>query len=435
MAGLAAGYSARRLGIPFLICEKSGLAGGNCRTFDHNGFRFDSGAHRLHDRDGEATRLLASLLGDRLRLVGVPSRIYHRGQFLAFPLKVRDVAEKLGWPFLLKAGGELLAACCRRKSPADDFAARQRRNYGPTLAGLFLLNYTEKLWGMPAERLSTEISGSRLQGLDLAMFIREAFLPAGSRSRHLEGFFYYPDQGIGAVSEALARGCGGANVRTGAEIGRVFHGQRRIRAVEIKGGERIACAALLNSIPLERFLRLLEPPPPAEVRQAAAALAFRQLALVALFLNRESVTPAATIYFPDPGFPFTRVYEPKNRCPRMAPPGKTSLVAEIPYSPGDALESMTDERLVEMARSRLAGCGLIEEREVQDVCVRRLDDAYPVLEKNVADRRRAIFSYLDGFRNLKTVGRCGTFRYLHLHDLLPGSARAIGELWTRGAVS
>lgn len=428
VAGLAAGCAARRAGLPFRIFERTGQAGGNCVTFSQDGFRFDSGAHRLHDRDPEATGQLQRLLGSSLRRIHVPSQIYYREKFITFPFKVGDLAEKLGWPFLLRATGEVLLSHLRRPNAAADFASAEERNYGRTMAGLFLLNYSEKLWGLPCEQLAVEAAGSRLQGLKITTFLREALFPASATARHLEGPFYYPDNGIGAVSASLADACGAMNIRTNADIRRVFHDGRRIRAVETGSGERFECSAALSTIPLDRFLRMLVPLPPPEVLAAAASFRFRQLALVALFLNRETVTRAATIYFPDSILPFTRVYEPKNRSALMAPLGQTSLVAEIPYSPGDQFEYMEDERLSEIVRSHLVRSGLIAECDVTAAGVRRLADAYPVLEKGVEEKRREIFSYLAGFANLKTIGRCGTFRYLHIHHLLPEAARAVKEM-------
>ncbi len=434
IAGLAVGLAARREGMPFGVFEKEKRTGGNCVTFQHEGFRFDSGAHRFHARDKAVNRQMEHLLGNRLRRMNVPSRIRYRDDYLVFPFVVGDVAAKLGWSFLFKAAGEILAARLRRSGPKPDFASRQKRKYGPSLAGLFLLNYSEKLWGLPGERMSTEIAGNRLQGLSAGTFLKETLLPANRFTAHLEGAFCYPDGGIGAISDALAAACGTDAVRTGAEVSRIRHDGRAVHAVEIKGGETFPCLAVVSTLPLDRFLRLLDPPPPDEVL-AAAGFRYRQLALVALFLDRESIMQAATLYFPEPQFPFTRVYEPRNRSSLMAPPGKTSLVAEIPYFAGEPFERMADDRLVDMVIARLADAGLMAKRDVLGACVRRLADAYPVLEKGVEDRRRVVMAYLGRFANLKASGRNGTFRYLHIHNLLADAGRVVSELRSRAAAS
>ncbi len=50
-AGLALGYYAKKHEIPFTLYEARDTPGGNCTTFRHGEFLFDSGAHRLHDRE------------------------------------------------------------------------------------------------------------------------------------------------------------------------------------------------------------------------------------------------------------------------------------------------------------------------------------------------------------------------------------------------
>ena len=77
-AGLALGYYARKNGFPFTIYEADATLGGNAVTFEHEGFLYDSGAHRFHDRLPLITREIQGLLGSELESVHVPSRIVHR---------------------------------------------------------------------------------------------------------------------------------------------------------------------------------------------------------------------------------------------------------------------------------------------------------------------------------------------------------------------
>ena len=60
-AGLAVGYYARKNSLDFTIYEANNHIGGNCITFRHGDFLFDSGAHRLHDKDVEITEEIKSL--------------------------------------------------------------------------------------------------------------------------------------------------------------------------------------------------------------------------------------------------------------------------------------------------------------------------------------------------------------------------------------
>jgi hypothetical protein len=56
-----------------------------CRTLSHGARRYDSGAHRFHDRDREVTRDVVALLGDELIQINAPSAIWDRGHFVDFP--------------------------------------------------------------------------------------------------------------------------------------------------------------------------------------------------------------------------------------------------------------------------------------------------------------------------------------------------------------
>ena len=63
-AGLALGFFAKKKSIQFKIFEKSTQVGGNCKTLTVGDFKFDTGAHRLHDKYDEVTEMIKNLLKD-----------------------------------------------------------------------------------------------------------------------------------------------------------------------------------------------------------------------------------------------------------------------------------------------------------------------------------------------------------------------------------
>jgi protoporphyrinogen oxidase len=139
---------------------------------------------------------------------------------------------------------------------------------------------------------------------------------------------------------------------------------------------------------------------------------------VALFLDRPQVTANASLYFPDPTIPFTRLYEPKNRSLSMSPPDRTSLVAEIPCQSGDRMWDRPDSELIDAVRRPLVRLRLVEEADIQDAVVVRLPSVYPVLEESSTRKRQTLLSSLDRFSNLSVTGRNGLFLYTHIHDQL-----------------
>jgi protoporphyrinogen oxidase len=424
-AGLAAGHYARKRGCSFTIFEKRSRTGGLCVTLERNGWRFDSGAHRFHDKIPEVTAELKALLGPDLRRINVPSKIYDNGRFVNFPLTPVNLVGQLGHRIFFRAGREILLARLRRPSSYPSFHHFAIRTYGRTLAGRFLLNYTEKLWGVPCERLSPRAAGERLRGLRLRTFLSEAAWQRRRRAPHLEGSFYYPRSGIGEVTGKLAGSCGEENIRTAAAITGIHHDGQRIIAIEVNGRERVKVDEVISTLPLDHFLSILTSPPPTDIAVAGRKLRFRGLVLVALFLSKESITPYATIYFPHDNIPQTRIYEPKNRSREMSPEGRTSLVAEIPCWPDDDLWSLKDSQLVETMKSQAFRLGWMRESNVLDAEVIRIPYAYPVLEAGYEHSVETIRGYLGRFRNLKLLGRNAAFRYEWIHNMMDSAREAI----------
>ena len=419
VAGLAAGFYARQRGLPATVYEAQARPGGLCVTHAHDGFLFDSGAHRLHDKDPEITRDVQALLGESLRPVDRPSVIFDGGRLMRFPFRLTDVLRHLGPRATARGALDLAAArMAPRGHEQESFASLAVRRYGRTLAERFLLGYTRKLWGLPCESLSSRASGERLRGLDLRQFLVDTLFGRGRDRRGADGAFHYPVRGIGMLTEALARGCGPGGVRTGAEVRRLFHDGTNVTAIEVAGVGRIAVDAVASTLPVEQLLARMDPAPPDGILRLAQGLSYRNLVLVALFLRKESVTTAATVYFPDPRVPFTRVTEPRNRSEAMSPAGHTSLVAEIPCGSEDAAWGAEDAELVGLVRKHLEGIGWVRGGEIVGSKVVRLRHAYPVLSLDVERSVAKILRHLDGLGNLAVVGRNARFEYGWLHDML-----------------
>ncbi len=436
IAGLSAGYFLRLHSVPFTIYEAKPYVGGNCITFSCGEFRFDSGPHRLHTEDEGVTSLVKSLLGSSLHEVHSPNQVYYKGRFVDFPFSLFSFARDLGLAEFARAAYAYLRS---RSSggKSNDLRSFALSTYGKSIAERFLLNYSSKLWGVSPELLSATLASTRLKGLG----VRSVLTEAGRRSGkdHREGKFYYPSGGIGKIVDVLAAHCGRSNIVLESRITEMHHNGSRITSI-VANGKGIPVDGVISTLPLPHFIRMPCPPAPAEILESARHLVFRHVLLVGLLLKRPAVTSNATIYFPSREFIFTRIYEPRNRCPTMAPAGHTSLVAEIPFG-GRAHSSLikvikTDgvfapcdqRRVTERVISDLVKVGLLQCEDIADMVVVKMEDAYPVILTDTHARRALIHRYLDRFENLKLIGRGGTFRYTSIHHVLRDSRDAINAL-------
>ena len=178
------------------------------------------------------------------------------------------------------------------------------------------------------------------------------------------------------------------------------------------------------------MLRMLDPAPPDALRQLAERLSFRSLVLVVCFVRRPSVTRAATVYFPERRVPFTRLYEPKNRHPDMAPADQSSLCVEVPCRRGDATWSAPDAELARDVDAELVRFGWLKPAEIFDHAVLRMANAYPVLERGIEALLLPIFRFFERFENLTLSGRNGRFAYSHVHDQLRSAKDLVRRLDT-----
>lgn len=430
-AGLASGWYARRAGRECRLYEAADEVGGNTRTLSMGPFRYDTGAHRFHDKIPEVTEEVKGLLGEELRRIDVPSQIYWRGRWIDFPLAPFDLAAKLPWSVLARAVGENLAVRALPSEEPGSFREMALGRYGRTLAREFLINYTEKLWGRPCEELVPEVAGGRLEGLDLRTFLLELVGGRRRRVRHLDGSFYYPKSGYGAIAEAIAEEIGRERISCGTPVTAIRHDEGRVREIVLDGERVRPVEEVISTLPCTLAVRLMEPAAPEPVRAAADRIDFRHLRLVVLALDRPQFTENASVYFPDPAFPFTRIYEPKNRSSDLAPPGKTALVVEVPVSREDQIWKLEDDTLRDRVVGQLADEELIDPGQVGRHECRRVPFAYPVLDLAYRDRLDRISGFLDGFDNLELVGRGAEFRYRHTHELLQDARSTIEHLLPR----
>lgn len=443
-AGLTTGYYAKKYGLPnFTIFEAGEHAGGNCRTIkikavdcrysflQREDFRFDTGAHRFHDKDPQVTAEVKSLLGDALLQVAAPSEIFFEGEFYRFPLLLSDLVQKLETKTLLRIASEKLYN--RHRKQADNFAEFAINQYGQTLAERFLLNYSEKLWGEPTHKLSTAISGNRLKGLDLWSFLRSTVLGAPQNPTHLDGSFFYPKYGIGMISDKLCEFIGDEHIKLNHRINRLIHKDGRIESIIVDNGAEqeyieVPVSTVINTLPLTLSIRMLEPPPPPELRAVAETIKYRHLLLCVFCLNRDAFSPNASIYFPSEEFPFTRLYEPKNRSRYMAPKGQTVIVLELPCYNEDAVWNMPAATLQTEVWSALQRVKPIPQEEIIHTQIYKLPFAYPVLEVGFEENVARLVAYFETFENLYLTGRSSLFRYLHLHDLFKAGKEVIEQI-------
>jgi len=415
-AGLASAYYAKKNGIKFIVYEASDSFGGNCQTIKYNNFFFDTGAHRLHDKDHETTKLFKDLLKERLRKIHIPSQIYRDEKFIDFPLSPFGLFNFLGPVIFIKEALTIIFNSFKSKSKIKNFEDFAVNKFGKKIAHLFLLEYSNKLWGLHTSNLSTIISGNRLKGLSIYTLVLEMVFGKKRKTKHLDGSFYYPDYGIGVLFDELINHCGELNFLSKSKVTRINHSENNINSIVINNQDCHNINHLVSSMPLGIFIESMNPLPPNEILNISRSIKFRNVILVCFFLNKEKINNNGSMYFPDKKYLFTRIYEPKNRSTNMSPNNKTSLIVEIPCFKNDDIWVMDQNELIDKIKDNLIDLKFFTNNHIIHSNIYKISNAYPILELNFEKKIKKIFDYLSRFKNLNVTGRNGLFAYTHIHD-------------------
>jgi len=416
-AGLSVAYFARKKGHDICIYEGSSTIGGNCRTIKMGEYRFDTGAHRFHDKIPSITEEIKKLMGDDLKKVNAPSKIYFNGRMIDFPLSFSSVIKNLKISEILKIVAENIFNIFKTNVEHKNFEELAHAKYGPTLSNLFLINYTEKLWGARANELQTTISGNRLKNLNMLSMIIEMIIK-NRKVKHLEGSFYYPKYGYGSIFDSIAKQIDYENINLNSKVKKIYHEDKKIKEIEFESGKIMEVKYVVNTLPINSIIQMLDPLPNENLIENAGNLKFRNLKICLLELDFPKLSNYASIYFPDEYLSITRIYEPKNRSLQMAPKDKTSLAIEIPYTQGDRISILTDNEVIDMVKRTLIKEKLFKDSDVLDNRLIDIKNAYPILKVNEKGTIGELVSFLQSFSNQKLIGRNVEFDYLHTHNIM-----------------
>jgi protoporphyrinogen oxidase len=442
-AGLTAALELVRHGKRPLVLEKDAIVGGIARTESYKGYGFDMGGHRFYTKSEFVNRLWRDLLGDEFLRRPRLSRIYYRRKFFHYPPQLWNTLGGLG---LLESVRILWSYGLHKlfpRRPVVTFEDWVTNAFGHRLFSIFFESYTEKVWGISCKELRAEWAAQRIRSLSLGAAVRHVLFRSKKRTRSLIEEFDYPSLGPGMMWRAAADrvDAGGGEVRLSTGAGRVMHDHGRVTHLEVQRSGQSdlqPVANLITSMPVRDLILKLEPPPPDVVLAAARQLKYRSFLTVCLIVDQEETFPDNWIYVHEPQVQVARIQNYRNWSPAMVPAGGgTGLGLEYFCDEGDALWTTPDAELIALATREIEDIGLAPSSRVRDGMVYRVPKAYPVYDSSYAGALQVIREYLDGFANLRTIGRSGLHRYNNQdHAMLTGvyAARSlirgeVHDLW------
>jgi protoporphyrinogen oxidase len=426
-AGMACAMELSKAGETAHIIEKDTQVGGLAQTLEFKEddglvFRTDIGPHRFFSKNQYLYDFIEDLLGEEWRTVNRQTRQLIEGKFYDYPIDAKQAFKNIG---LIRAVGMGLSYGVAKvqygllqkeiKSFEDYIVA----NFGKALGDFNMLNYSEKIWGIPCTQIDAEWAKQRIKGLSLTSALKDALSNKKGKDspKSLVDIFYYPQFGTGNIYNAIADKVqkNGFDIELNCQPTKFNHDGKKITSFTIKSkdGEKEVQNAnqIVSSVAPSQMLKMLNPAPPQEIVDAAESLMFRSQVYLFVTLDKEKVTDDNWIYIPNLDVPFGRVAEMRNFSKDMSPEGKTSLFIEYFVTYDDEIWNMSKEELFEKSMPFFEEYGLFTRDEVRNCYRIERRFVYPVYDIDYQTRIKKVLDYLDSFENLLQIGRPGRFRY------------------------
>ena len=469
-AGLTAAIELQRhTGIKPILIEAGQQTGGLSRTVLHNGSRMDIGGHRFFSKSDRVMRWWLEMMpveagvneDGQLRYQGqsreMPapafapdprsddlvmlvrarkSRIYFLRRFFDYPIRLTaDTLKKMGLVRTFLAGASYVRSALlprREERSLEDFFINR---FGKQLYLTFFKSYTEKVWGVPCDRISAEWGAQRIKGLSLKAVAVHFFRKAFSRKKQVDlaqkgtetsliERFLYPKLGPGQLWEHAADLVreGGGEIHFGIQIDRIQADAEKVLCVEGVNatGERVTFAGdfFFSTMPVRDLIRALNVDVPNEVTEVSEGLMYRDFITVGLMVSKLEVAEEDGtalkdnwIYIQEPDVLVGRLQIFNNWSPWLV--GKENKVwigLEYFCNDTDELWKLPDEEMARFAIAEVAKIGILKAENVEDWHVVHVPKTYPAYFGSY-DRFDVIRNYVDRFENLFLVGRNGMHKY------------------------
>jgi protoporphyrinogen oxidase len=305
-AGLTAALEfLRRSEIRPIVLEASHEIGGISRTVRYHGNRMDIGGHRFFSKSDRVMDWWAALMPiagengaeehavryqNKERVVAATatdadlvmlvrprkSRIYFLRNFFNYPLSLDAATLRLlGMRRTFKIGMGYLRAKLFPRKPEKTLEDFLINRFGVELYRTFFKSYTEKVWGVPCDKISAEWGAQRIKGLSLRTailhFLKKTFSRKKSGDVSQKGTetsliekFLYPKYGPGQLWEHVA--ClvteKGGEVRLGWRVAKLHTEGNRVVAIDAvnEAGETTTIKAdyVFSTMPIRELIRGLD---------------------------------------------------------------------------------------------------------------------------------------------------------------------------------
>ncbi|NHZ85964.1 MAG: NAD(P)-binding protein [Planctomycetia bacterium] len=471
-AGLTAAYEfLEKTQIKPIIFEMSSDIGGISKTVNYKGNRIDIGGHRFFSKSNRVMDWWQNILplqgspsiddiildrkvptskkkgapdpetSDRVMLIrNRISRIFFLRSFFDYPISLKlDTFKNLGMVKIIRIGFSYVKA---QLFPMKDEKSLEEfliNRFGKELYLLFFKDYTEKVWGVPCNRIKPEWGAQRIKGLSISKAIIHAIkssfktdtsITQKKTETSLIEQFTYPKLGPGQLWEEVAKQIKekGGEIHLENQVVDISISKAKVTRINVKNRvtniiTEYKCDYAFSTMPVQDLIQALVPGASDIVRKVAQGLIYRDFITVGVLLKKmkivnetkistvNGIVPDNWIYIQERDVKLGRLQIFNNWSPYMVKDPNTVWIGlEYFCNEGDKLWSKSDPDFMHFAINELVHIDIINKDDVLDSTIIRMPKTYPAYFGSYDDFH-IIRNFTDKIGNLFLIGRNGMHRY------------------------
>jgi protoporphyrinogen oxidase len=327
LTGLSAAYHLEQKGFfDYELFEKESISGGLCRSVTKDGFTFDYTGHLLHINDDYFRSFIEKVVGfDQFNVIHRRSFVYSQNTFTKFPYQIN----------LFGLPADTIAECIEGYVTRNRSSKNQKTfmnwtlsNFGAGFARHFFYPYQGKIFAYDVEKLTASWTGRFVPQTSLKQIIQGAVQEAGEEPVGYNAQFFYPKQGgimawVHKIADHLIK-----PIKTEFCVEKI---DLKRRIVHFTNGHSERYESLINTMPLDTFLRLTKETSATNLKHALNHLKCNSVVNFNLGINKPNISDKHWVYFPETKYPFYRIGFSHNFASSMAPADCSSLYGEFAH--------------------------------------------------------------------------------------------------------
>ncbi len=481
-AGLTAAFELlTRTDIIPVIIEADGQVGGLSKTIDYKGNKIDIGGHRFFSKSAKVINWWLSFLplepgftdekiqiqyqqkhasypvvrhsisnDDRIMMVRPrKSRVYYHKKLFDYPLHLSiRTLRKFGLHKTTRVIFSYTRAKLFPRKPEETLEQFFQNRFGKELYETFFKDYTEKVWGVPCNKIPASWGRQRIKNLNVGKLIKHFIKSSITSNKRIDQKgtstslieqFLYPKFGPGQLWEIVAEEIKkrGGSILLNSEVTRIYgDGSQRIESIEITGTQKGSKVNLtgdyfFSTMPVKELIENCEKLLiPENVKNVATRLEYRDFLIVGILtghlsLCEEDGTPVTDnwIYVQDNHFRAGRLQFFHNWSPFMVKEKDSQWIGvEYFCNESDAFWQQSDEEITSQTIVEMEKMNILQAANVKDTTVVRVKKAYPSYYGSYKDFS-VVQSFLNSIENFFPIGRNGMHRYNNTdHSMLTAIA-------------